>query len=236
MSGEKARSNMGKLFLVKVESWHRIKRNSVGVLFLFLCVFWFVLPGYGRIDRVSQLIRELKHWNWDVRKSAAGALGAIKDPRAVEPLITALKDRAEDVRRSAVSALGAIGAPAVEPLITALKDPDKDVRKSAANALGETGDSRGTLVLFGALLNNKPDPAVVIVASRFFIERGETDMEEALIQALKVSDDMSMANEFLNCGNSRLAEAAREGASAHGYKAISMPGLGRSVVRWGSRP
>ena len=71
-----------------------------------------------------------------VRWYTARALGEIKDPRAVEPLIAALKDTDKDVRQAAAEALGKIGDPrAVEPLIAALKDAEWHVRKAAAKAL-----------------------------------------------------------------------------------------------------
>ena len=72
----------------------------------------------------------------EVRKNAAEALGKIKDPRAVEPLITALKDEYSGVRWHAAWSLGEIQDPrAVEPLIEALKDEDSGVRLSAAWSL-----------------------------------------------------------------------------------------------------
>jgi HEAT repeat protein len=86
---------------------------------------------------VEPLIAVLVHSDWEVRRSAAEALGKISDPRAVEPLIAALKDRKEDVCKIAGKALVEIGTPAVEPLITALEDNDKDVRKAVARALIE---------------------------------------------------------------------------------------------------
>jgi HEAT repeat protein len=62
------------------------------------------------------------------------ALGEIKDPRAVEPLIAALKDKG--VCAAAAYALGEIKDPrAVEPLIAALKDESFSVRRAAAEAL-----------------------------------------------------------------------------------------------------
>ena len=71
-----------------------------------------------------------------MRQAAAGALGQIRDARAVKPLIAALRDDYWAVRRAAAEALGQIGdAPAVEPLIAALKDQDRAVRKAAAKVL-----------------------------------------------------------------------------------------------------
>ena len=47
----------------------------------------------------------LKDEDGSVRWEAAEALGKIKDPRAVEPLIAALKDEVSGVRESAAEAL-----------------------------------------------------------------------------------------------------------------------------------
>ena len=45
----------------------------------------------------------------DVRIDAASALGEIREPRAVKPLIKALNDADSDVRSNAADALGRIG-------------------------------------------------------------------------------------------------------------------------------
>jgi HEAT repeat protein len=89
--------------------------------------------------------------------AAANALGEIKDPSAVEPLIVALGDAFFNLRVSAANALGEIKDPrAVGPLVAAMKDPDLRVRKAAAAALGEIGlPAVGPLV--GALKDTSPD-------------------------------------------------------------------------------
>lgn len=70
------------------------------------------------------------------REEAAEALGEIRDPRAVEPLIGALKDRDHEVRAEAADALARIGDPrAVEPLNALLGDPRPEVRRAAEKAL-----------------------------------------------------------------------------------------------------
>jgi HEAT repeat protein len=76
-----------------------------------------------------------------VRQTAAGALGEIGDPRAVEPLIAALM-RADkwEVHWSIVEALGKIGGPqAIEALERVLNDNHMDVgvREEASRALEE---------------------------------------------------------------------------------------------------
>ncbi len=70
------------------------------------------------------------------REEAAEALGEIRDPKAVDPLIGALKDRDHEVREEAAEALGKIGdRRAAEPLNALLGDPDPKVRRAAESAL-----------------------------------------------------------------------------------------------------
>jgi len=101
---------------------------------------------------VRGLIRLLHHSDPDVQYEAAGALGDIGDPRAVEPLIAALKnDEFSGVRWIAAEALCKLGAPAVDPLIGALQHHNDDVRWKAAVALGEIGDPRAVEPLIALL-------------------------------------------------------------------------------------
>jgi HEAT repeat protein len=93
----------------------------------------------------------------NVREKAVRALGQIRDPRAVDPLIATLKNDRHFVRRSAASALGEIkDSRAVEPLIAALQIDDQGmgVRSSAAWALGKIKDLRAIEPLI-ALLKDK---------------------------------------------------------------------------------
>jgi HEAT repeat protein len=104
---------------------------------------------------VRGLIRLLNHRDPDIQYEAAGALGDIGDPGAVEPLIAALKnDELSGVRWKAAEALSKIGAPAVEALIGALRHDDDDVRWKAAIALGEIGDPRAITPLITLLCDN----------------------------------------------------------------------------------
>ncbi|NEU72804.1 NACHT domain-containing protein [Hassallia byssoidea VB512170] len=96
-------------------------------------------------DAVPNLRKALKDTSWQVRRSAAEALGNIgaEASSAVPDLIAALKkDRNYTMRRSAAEALGNIGmkaSSAVPQLIAALKDENFKVRGSAAEALGKMG-------------------------------------------------------------------------------------------------
>lgn len=100
-----------------------------------------------------------------VRDSAALALGAYKDPRAVDPLINALQDTDYLVRAFAASALGDIGdAKAVEPLRVLMSDTNETARQYAASALkklgagaealAQSGDTRAALDLYLAELGS----------------------------------------------------------------------------------
>jgi HEAT repeat protein len=71
-----------------------------------------------------------------VRAQAAGALGLIKDAKAVEPLILALKDGDNDTRYWAAIALGMINdSRAEDPLIQTLADGNAQVREEAGRAI-----------------------------------------------------------------------------------------------------
>ena len=211
----------------------RIKRRYVGIVVLCFCAVWLMPVGYGQADQVSRMIADLKDRHAQVRRDAASGLGYSKDPRAVGPLSAALKDADARVQREAAEALGKIKDPrAVEPLIAALKDSDKDVRKYAARTLGEINDPHAVEPLLAAL--KEPDLAVIAGAYSFFIGRAEKGSEDALIQALNASDySKSMAEDYLNCGNSALEAAAREWAWKHRYQITA--GGGGGTVRWGSR-
>jgi HEAT repeat protein len=78
----------------------------------------------------------------EVRAKAAGALGKIKDDRAVNMLLELLvSDPVPFVRVKASQALGLIGHPAViDYLINILKDPEWWVRVRAVEALEKLGD------------------------------------------------------------------------------------------------
>lgn len=92
---------------------------------------------------VGPLIQALSNESRWVKGGAADALGQIRDPRAVEPLLYVLStDTDRWVRAEAAKALGKIGDPrAVEPLIHILPT-DAHVGSSVAIALAEIGDKR----------------------------------------------------------------------------------------------
>lgn len=100
-----------------------------------------ILGDKTSIDHFANILQ--RHPDPWARYDAAGALGNIKDIRAVEPLLAALNDPAAQVRRTVASALSHLGdLRAVEPLIKQLRDPDPDARYWAVLALATLKDRR----------------------------------------------------------------------------------------------
>lgn len=90
---------------------------------------------------VKGLFRALRYRkDANIRRAAASVLGAMKDPRAIQPLAEALNDLAYGVRVTAVKSLAAIDdTRVVEPLIQALGDDHNDVRYAATESLVTIG-------------------------------------------------------------------------------------------------
>jgi hypothetical protein len=91
-------------------------------------------------EAIRELIAGLSARNRTVRLGIIEALGEIRDPLTVDPLIARLGDGSVEVRWEAALALGEIGdARAIVPLLPGLRDPDRYVRYATALALGKLG-------------------------------------------------------------------------------------------------
>ena len=95
--------------------------------------------------------------------------------------------------------------------------------------LGKTGQR------YWEIYNSSVHPELQNIANyhKYFIARGDPEVEDALVWALRRFGDKSMATYYLNCGNETLEAAAREWAKANGYTIIPMPSSGGSGS-WGS--
>ncbi|MBZ0317419.1 MAG: HEAT repeat domain-containing protein [Anaerolineae bacterium] len=94
------------------------------------------------------LLAALEENDWTIKYAAAEALGNVRDPKAVQPLIGVLGERG--VGEVAAKALGKIGdARAVEPLIEITKDASKtsNVRAAAVEGLGGIGSAEAIIAL-----------------------------------------------------------------------------------------
>ena len=105
-----------------------------------------ILPLWGGEEAVESLIEALEDKDEYTRACAASALGAIKDKRAVEPLIKHLREDPEGhMRWMAARTLGEIkDERAVKPLIEALNDRPEEWGAGliAPSVLGEMGDKQ----------------------------------------------------------------------------------------------
>jgi HEAT repeat protein len=96
---------------------------------------------------VTGLLEALQHDDWMVRLHAVEALGKLKSPDSVEPLLRALfNERDSAIREDVVRALGAIrDGRAVDYLVAVMKEPG--LRLLAVEALGHIGDRRVVPIL-----------------------------------------------------------------------------------------
>jgi len=93
----------------------------------------------GDRRHVPELIAALEHEDSNVRRLAASALGKLRDPRAVRPLLILLeREERPQVRQYAVKALGRIGDPQARPLLERIVSDPKEkpyIRRAAEKAL-----------------------------------------------------------------------------------------------------
>jgi HEAT repeat protein len=99
------------------------------------------------VAAMGGLIEALQHDDWLVRLHAVEALGKLKSPDSVEPLLRALfNERDSAIREDVIRALGAIrDGRAVDYLVAVMKEPG--LRLLAVEALGHIGDRRVVPIL-----------------------------------------------------------------------------------------
>jgi HEAT repeat protein len=145
--------------------------------------------------------------------------------QAVDYLMAALKDENPDVRKSAALQLGQLkDQRAIEPLLIAVKDENLEVRRAALYSLLGFGDARADEPIMTALKNE--DLAFIAEFYDIFIRKGVNGSEPVLIKALDQYGTKTMAEDFLNCGNSLLVEAATTWAKTHGFTITQVSGSG----------
>ena len=95
-------------------------------------------------------------------------------------------------------------------------DENNHARLLAAQALGQMKDPRAEKALLDAL--HEGNAPAIAGASLYFVFRGESGSEDALIETLNQYGDEQMANLFLNCGNPKLEAAARAWGHRRGWE------------------
>jgi HEAT repeat protein len=166
----------------------------------------------------------------DVRVAAAGALGQLGDPRAVEFLLQRLDDADWNGQRQAVAAaLGQLGDPrAVEPLVQRLTDMHANMRQVAAEALGRLGDvtasksllqrlndqdadvRKAVLLALGKIADNSVLDAVAAVFHKPLEKRPVRMAAAAVLLKFNRDDGLSLLTEFAGSNNSTTRKEVAE--------------------------
>lgn len=157
-------------------------------------------------DEYTVNISKLKDKDPLARRSAAEALGSLRDQRAIGDLTTALRDANPLVRQAAVDALGMLRAnSAVKPIGEVLvADKESQVRQSAAIALGYIGGDGGQNYLSEGLedkvagvrysaaasLGQIRSPEAVAALSKFLADP-DAGMRRSVLVALDRAEDSS---------------------------------------------
>jgi hypothetical protein len=106
----------------------------------------------------------------------------------------------------------------------------KEAFSFKSNTAGKLGD-----VIGAAALVDDPQPTSydVVAACHNFIRLGDSSRIPELINLLNRFGDVSLAEDYINCGHDQLYEAGAKWGSEHGY-AIST-GNGSHRVQWGEK-
>ncbi len=148
---------------------------------------------------IEPLLNMLNNEVWELRRSAALALGSLgersgdyskeipKLPIAEESLIQALDDDNRHVRSAAAISLGRLrSSKAVEPLIILLNDNRYQVRRSAAWALGQIRNHKARPSLLNAM--KERDRRTKIHIAGALCKLGEIEASDILIESLFSAD------------------------------------------------
>jgi HEAT repeat protein len=105
------------------------------------------------------LIAALRDIDADVARDAAGALGTLRDPSAVEPLIDVLNNANgyfhSVVRAAAALSLAQLGdARAIDALVNSINDPIAEASAEAIRALGTLANGRAVNPLIDVVRNS----------------------------------------------------------------------------------
>jgi hypothetical protein len=113
--------------------------------------------------QVPTLLRLLRQTESGARQPAIEALGRLKDPRAIEPLVEMIA-RGDNERYGAIQALTGFGPEAEEPVLGLFQEKNLETRRAACQILGTAGTARSLETLRAAMLD--PDRQLRDVASQ----------------------------------------------------------------------
>jgi len=157
---------------------------------------------------VPALIKATRHKSHWVRMWSAGALGPIRDPRAVGPLLRLLKDPSQVVRMVATWHIHGFArrdkrvVPAVAQMMA---DPSEDVRKWAVKALTSVRSRPETALPVLEKIAKNPDPQIRAEAFILLAKLHRQTVIEAVESTLADSDDPRVRSAAYRAVGMRLA-------------------------------
>lgn len=140
------------------------------------------LSGIESDAKIAPLCFALRAASPRVQALAAAELGAMKDRRALRPLVhRALRDTSAEVRAACVDAAVAVGDPELlAPFAGALLSANApEVRAAAADAIGRVGDLRGVTYLVYSIEGHGGGPRAHIYAANQLSFIQDFDVEVA---------------------------------------------------------
>ncbi len=148
----------------------------------------------------ESLIEVLNSEDKNARFNAAKALGKIRTPGAVGPLIALMKAKEKKPpTNQIVGALVLIGSPTVKPLIELFQDEDLESRRFAIRTLGQIDDPRVVEPLLAAL---KDTDSNIRMISAFALGKWKAPrVVDALIVALKDEEYFIREDVVTSLGN-----------------------------------
>lgn len=207
-------------------------------------------------DQMLKEISDYLYTNLSIHATIGRMLGVIEKDSST--LINYFEKTKDDlIRTHILIALGVVADETAKHfIIEKMSASPWHIKKSVIEGIGETGSPRVIPVLQNLLLENLTDvvvqaivihgeDAISITASALLarenawrvtermIGLGIPGSEPFLIKILRLSSDPMVARCFLNSGNRRLDDAARNWADNNGYS-IKME-HGRKSPNWGSR-
>lgn len=143
-----------------------------------------------RLNTVK-VIEALNSRDGNTRDEGLRALGRLRDPRAVEPLISYIQRTSDSKEKELASdALAWIGEPAVESILEALlSSSNTHIQRTFICTLGKIGDSRAASAIVAILnsqLKNPPINNVIYAAAKTLKELGNSAV--APIRTLLLSE------------------------------------------------
>ncbi len=156
----------------------------------------------------------LSDQNTDVKQGAIGALGNLGDKRAISSPSEALLDW--NLNGALVSALEQLGW---KPTSDAEQIYEWIGNKDSAHLKEQWEKTRQVLLNDVSSSNHQKMENAVYS----FMAIGDPKVVDDLVKALAEQGDKDMAETFLNSGNDKLEQAARDWASSNGYQTIMLP-------------